>query len=167
MRRFLTLLAMLALPALLRAETACITSPDSAQTYAYGSISSKKLIWDEDKQQLQAIINFTNVPYAQKDQPKTEEFFAFNFPGVTYDPKSKTFFAPGEKGGKISVASLKEGLITDWIEPGPKTHIFVVKKSGRIEVTLAATTEDFPNPWGMRWVERSEGFSFHSLLSGD
>ncbi|MCI0595917.1 MAG: hypothetical protein L0Z48_05170 [candidate division Zixibacteria bacterium] len=154
-------------PIAVRADTVCVISPDSAQTYSFSSIARKKLIWDEDRKLLQAIITFTNVPYADRVQPKVEEFFAFGFPGVTYDPTTRIFSATGEKGKIIPVAVWKDGLISDWIEPGPKTQIFVFKKSGSVQVTLAATTEEFPNPMGTRWVERNEGFCLQHLISGD
>ena len=164
MRIFFALLTISVFPALLRSETACIVSPDTAQTHSFSTVAHRKLVWDEEKQSLEAIINFTNVPYADKDQPKIEEFFSFRFPGVTYDEPSRTFFVTGENGVKIPVALWKDGVISDWIEPGPKTQIFILKKSGRVEVTLAATTEDFKNPSGARWVERNEGWCLQNLL---
>jgi hypothetical protein len=164
MKTLLALLFVAAAPALVRAETACVVSPDSAQTYSFSTIARKKLIWNEEKNQLEAIITFTNVPYADRTQPKVEEFFSFCFPGVTYDPESGIFHATGESGGKIPVAEWKEGLISDWIEPGPRTQIFVLKRSGVVQVTLAATTETFRNPMGTRWIERSEGFSLQNLI---
>jgi hypothetical protein len=161
----LTIIALVAAGA--RADTVCVISPDSAQTYSFSAIARKKLIWDEDRKLLQAIITFTNVPYADRVQPKVEEFFAFGFPGVTYDPTTRIFSAPGEKGEIIPVAVWKEGLISDWIEPGPKTQIFVFKKSGSVQVTLAATTDPLHNPSRIKWVERAEGWGLQNLIRGD
>lgn len=164
MRLLFALLIISLFPARLRAENVQIVSPDTAQTYSFSTISHKQLLWDDAKQSLQAIITFTNVPYADKDQPKVEEFFSFRFPGVTYDSKSRTFFARGEKNGRVPVAVWKDGVLTEWIEPGSNAQIFVLKRSGKVEVILAATTEDLKNASGGRWVERSSGWSLQNLL---
>jgi len=158
------LLVLSTLPAWLRAESIQIVSPDTAQTYSFSTIAHKKLLWDDAKQSLQAIITFTNAPYADKDQPKVEEFFSFRFPGVTYDSKSRTFFAKGEKNQRIPVAVWKDGVVSDWIEPGSNAQVFVLKRNGKVEVILAATTKDLKNTSGVRWVERSSGWSLQNLL---
>jgi len=158
------MLSLLLLAFAVRADNVEIVSPDTAQTYSFSRIAHKELIWDEDKNMLTAVITFTNVPYADKDQPKVEEFFSFKFPGVTYHKKSRTFFALNEDKKKVPVAVWKEGLISDWIEPVEKAQIFVLKRSGKVEVILAATTEKLRDDSGPRWVERSEGWSLQNLL---
>ena len=142
------------------ADAVRTTSPDHAQTFAYGEV-----IWHQlyvgSAGELAVRITFSNLPYVGDDTPRSDEPFDFRFPGVRFDSARRTFVARGSRGGPIPVALFREGLASGWIDLARGTKIYLVKESGRVTATLTAT--DYPRA-GVRWIEMDNNFSLQNLL---
>ena len=160
MRFAILLAAILTMNASAMAEAIRITSPDRAQTFAYGEMIWHQLYLDAAGE-LAARITFSNLPYVGDDQPRIDEPFDFRFPGVRFDSVRRTFVAKGSKAELIPVARFREGLACGWIDLARGTKIYLVKENGRVTATLTAT--DYPRA-GVRWIEMDNNFSLQNLL---
>jgi hypothetical protein len=156
---FLT--ALLAANGSVIAGAISITSPDHAQTFAYGEMISHQLYLERSSSELAARITFSNSPYYDDNQPRRDESFEFRFPGIQFDSARNTFFARNGHGESIPVARSRKGFIWDWVDLAPGAKIYLVKESGRVTATLAAT--DHPRV-GSRWVETDNNFSLQNIL---
>ncbi len=143
------------------ADAISITSPDHAQTFAYGEMISHRVYLDRPARELAARITFSNSPYADSNDPPTNESFDFRFPGVQFDSARRVFFARSDHGELIAVARLREGLACGWVNLTPGTKIYLVKDSGRVTATLTATKH--PRA-GTRWVQMDNNFSLQNIL---
>jgi hypothetical protein len=138
-----------------------ITSPDHAQTFAYGEMIWHQLYLERTAGELAARITFSNLPYASDDEPRREESFDFRFPGVQFDSARNTFFARSGRGELIPVARLREALACGWADLAPGAKIYLLKESGRVTATLTATN----NPRvGTRWIQMDNNFSLQNLF---
>jgi hypothetical protein len=138
------------------ADAVRITSPDHAQTFAYGEMVSHRVYVDRLAGELAARITFSNLPYVGDDEPRRDESFDFHFPGVQFDSARRVFFARSSHGDLIPVARFKEGLACAWIDLAPGAKIYLVKDSGRVTATVTATT--YPRA-GTRWVQTDNNFT--------
>lgn len=142
------------------ADAIRITSPDHAQTFAYG-----EMIWHQlylnAAGELAARITFSNLPYVGDDEPRSDEPFDFRFPGVRFDSARRSFIARSSRGELIPVARFREGPACGWIDLARGTKIYLVKESGRVTATLTAT--DYPRA-GVRWIQADDNFSLQNLL---
>jgi hypothetical protein len=138
-----------------------ITSPDHAQTFAYGEMLWHQLYLECRGGQLAARITFGNLPYAGDDEPRRDESFDFRFPGVQFDPARRAFFASSRRGERIPVARFRNGPDFGWIDLAPGAKIYLLKESGCVTTILTAT--DYPRA-GIRWVETDNNFSLQNLL---
>lgn len=161
MRLAILLTIMLATSASLMAGAISITSPDHAQTFAYGEMSSHRVYLDRLAGELAARITFSNQPYADSNDPPTSESFDFRFPGVQFDSVQGVFFARSGHGELVQVARFGEGLGCRWLELAPGAKIYLVKESGRVTATLTATGH--PRA-GTRWVHMDNNFSLQNVL---
>jgi hypothetical protein len=143
------------------ADAINITSPDHPQTFAYGETIWRQLYLEHPGNGLTARITFSNLPYADSDQPRRDEPFDFRFPGVQFNPARQAFFARGHRGELIKVARVRLGGVYPWIDLAPGTKIYLLKESGRVTAILTAT--DYPRR-GMRWIELDDNFSLQNLL---
>jgi hypothetical protein len=139
-----------------------VTSPDHAQTFAYGEMIWHQLYLKPSGGELAARITFSNLPYVGDDQPRMDEPFDFRFPGVQVDSARRTFFACGRHGEPISVARFRGGAACGWIDLAPGAKIYLLKESGRVTVVLTAT--DYPRR-GMNWIEMDDNFSPSLLVA--
>jgi hypothetical protein len=94
MRLATLLAAILTMNASAMADAIRITSPDHAQTFAYGEMIWHQLYLDAAGE-LAARITFSNLPYVGDDEPRSDEPFDFRFPGVRFDSARRTFVARG------------------------------------------------------------------------
>jgi hypothetical protein len=147
----------------LQAAEVTIVSPDTEQTFAFGSIIDHQLKWD-GAHTLNALITFSTLPYVGKEQPRVDETFAFRLPGVTFDPATRTFYARAARGERVPVAAFRRELIVDSILPLDGTKICVFKKSGHVRVVLTATSWPRVSRGGLHWIERDENFSLQNLV---
>jgi hypothetical protein len=160
MRLAILLAAILATNTSIMADGIIITSPDHAQTFAYGSMIWHQLYLDAAGE-LAARITFSNLPYVGDGEPRCDEPFDFRFPGVRFDSARRTFLARGSRSELIPVARFREGSASGWIDLARGTKIYFVKESGRVTATLTAT--DYPRA-GVRWIEMDNNFSLQNLL---
>jgi hypothetical protein len=108
-----------------------ITSPDQAQTFAYGETTWRQLYLEPSTGGLTARITFTNLPYADSNEPRRDDPFDFRFPRVRFDSARRAFFASGSRGELILVARLRGDPTCGWIDLAPGAKIYLVKKSGQ------------------------------------
>ena len=119
-----------------------ITSPDTATTFAYGTIKSHVLIWNKNQKMLIARITFTDAEM-NSGQPNDDEH-DFRLPGVTFDEAKGLFFATSAKGEVIPVARLKKVLFFNAIETTPNARVRVIYPRGDVTVILEAISPDDP-----------------------
>ncbi len=159
--RFAILLATILTSASALADAIRIASPDHAQTFAYGEMISHKLYLDREAGELAARITFSNSPYADDNDPRRDECFDFRFPGVQFDSARGILFARSGHGKVIPLARLREFTSRKWFDLVPGAKIYLVKESGRVTATIAAT--DYPQTGG-RWVQMDNNFSLQNIL---
>jgi hypothetical protein len=138
-----------------------ITSPDQAQTFAYGETTWRQLYLEPRTGGLTARITFTNLPYADSNEPRRDDPFDFRFPRVRFDSARRAFFASGSRGELILVARLRGDPTCGWIDLAPGAKIYLLKKSGRVTAILTAT--DYPRA-GNQWIETDDNWSLQNLL---
>ena len=161
MRLAILLAVILSTSASAMADAIKITSPDHAQTFAYGEMISHQLYLDRTAGELVVQITFSNQPYADSNDPPTNESFDFRFPGVQFDSARRIFLARSGNGQLIPVARSGESLVCGWVDLSPGAKIYLVKDSGRVTATLTATS--YPRA-GTRWVQTDNNFSLQNIL---
>jgi len=160
MRVAICLAAILAASVSVMADAVRITSPDHAQTFAYGEMISHQLYFDRTSGELAARVTFSNSPYADSNEPRSNESFDFYFPHIQFDSARRVFFARSGHEELIPIAQLRE-FPSCWVDLGPGTKIYLVKESGRVTATLTAAT--YPR-FGARWVPMDNNFSLQNIL---
>lgn len=161
MRVAILLTAILTTSGSVMADAISITSPDHAQTFAYGEMIWHQLYLERTAGKLVARITFSNSPYAGDDKPRRDESFDFRFPNVQFDSARGMFFARSGRGELIPVARLRQGLACGWVDLAPGAKMYLLKDSGRVTATLTATS--YPRV-GTRWVQMDNNFSLQNLL---
>ena len=145
------------------AGTIAVTSPDHPQTFAYGEMISHQLYLDHTASELAARITFSNLHYADSNEPRRDEPFDFRFPGVRFDPARRVFLANSYRSELIPVARYRSDPACGWIDLAPGAKIYLLKESGRVTAILTATAY---RRGGMRWIEMDDNFSLQNLLVG-
>jgi hypothetical protein len=163
MRVIILLAAILTSSASAMAGGISITSPDHAQTFAYGEMVSHQFYLNQVAGELIVQITFSNQPYADSNDPPSEESFSFRFPGVQFDSARRIFFARSRHDEWIPVAQSGKGLACGWVDLAPGAKIYLEKDSGRVTATLTATNH--PRA-GTRWVQADDNFSLQNILTG-
>src|SRR5262245_12126997 len=153
--------ALLITSAYVMADAVSITSPDHAQTYAYGAVTWHQLYLQRTRGELGARITFSNWPYAGDDEPRRDEPFDFRFPGVRVDFARHAFVTAGRRGESIPVAWFQGDPACGWIKLAPNAKIYLLKESGRVTATLTATSYD---RGGVRWIELDNNCSLQNVL---
>jgi len=161
MRVAIFLATLLAASSSAIADATSITSPDHAQTFAFGEMILHQLYLDRTAGELAARITFSNLPYYDDDQPRRDESFDFRFPNVQFDSAQRTFFARHGHGERIPVARFREGIACGWIDLAPGAKIYLLKEHGRVTAILTATNH--PRV-GTRWVQMDNNFSLQNIL---
>src|SRR5262245_7107672 len=87
--------ALLITSVTIMADAVSVTSPEHAQTYAYGAVTWHQLYMKRTPGELAARITFSNWPYAGDDEPRRDEPFDFRFPGVRVDYARHAFVTVG------------------------------------------------------------------------
>jgi hypothetical protein len=143
------------------ADAVSVTSPDHARTYAYGAVTWQQLYLERRRGELAARLTFSNVPFADANQPPTYEPFDFRFPRVRIDLARHAFFARGRRGESIPVAWFRGDPSCGWIKLTANAKVYLLKESGRVTATLTATS--YPRG-GERWIELDNNYSLQNLL---
>ena len=156
-------LAILATPAW--AGSVIILSPDKAQAHAFGHVTKSKFIWSEKERALFADITFSVGMYAGSGQSNEQESFLFKFPGVTFDPSTKTFYARDKSGKEMAIAAGQSGLFGRSVKPLPGTCVYICKKHGEVQVVLTASTSLVSSDDSHHWMENDDEFFLKKLVS--
>jgi len=143
------------------AGTSTIISPDHHQTFAYGEMLSHQLYLARAGGELAARITFSNMPYNGDDEPRTDESFDFQFPGIKFDSTRRTFFVSGRGGQTIPVARFRGGSLCSWVDLAPGAKIYLLKESGRVTAILTATDRARQ---GSQWIETDDNWSLQNIL---
>ena len=143
------------------ADAVSVTSPNHARTYAYGAVTWHQLYLERTRGELAARITFSNYPFADANEPRTDQPFDFLFPNTHIDLKQHAFVAIGRHGESIPVAWFRGNPSCGWIKLAPNAKIYLLKESGRVTATLTATS--YPRD-GERWIELDNNYSLQNLL---
>ena len=113
-----------------------VTSPDHAQTFAFGSEQNRA--WTTQGRHLALVLNFTNEPYVDSINPRCYDNFIFNFPRVTLGSDDRTFYYRTGEGRSIPVAVKQPGFLgMDEIRLLPGSRLMVEKPHGYLTAVLA------------------------------
>src|SRR6476660_10646847 len=143
------------------ADAVSVTSPNHARTYAYGAVTWRQLYLERTRGELAARITFSNFPFADANEPRTDQPFDFRFPGIRVDLAQHAFVATGRRGESIPVAWFRGDPSCGWIKLAPNAKIYLLKENGRVTATLTATS--YPRG-GERWVELDNNDSLQNRL---
>ena len=143
------------------ADAVSVTSPNHARTYAYGAVTWRQLYLERTRGELAARITFSNYPFADANEPRTDQPFDFRFPGIRVDLAQHAFVATGRRGESIPVAWFRGDPSGGWIKLAPNAKIYLLKESGRVTATVTATS--YPRG-GERWIELDNNYSLQNLL---
>ena len=143
------------------ADAVSVTSPNHARTYAYGAVTWRQLYLERTRGELAARITFSNFPFADANEPRTDQPFDFRFPGIHVDFARHAFVATGRRGEFIPVAWFRGDPSCGWIKLAPNAKIYLLKENGRVTATLTATS--YPRG-GERWIELDNNYSLQNLL---
>jgi len=161
MRIAIALLATLITTATAMADAVSVTSPNHARTYAYGAVTWHQLYLERARGELGARITFSNYPFADANEPRTDQPFDFRFPGIHVDLAEHAFVATGRRGESIPVAWFRGDPSCGWIKLAPNAKIYLLKESGRVTATVTATS--YPRD-GERLIELDNNYSLQNLL---
>jgi hypothetical protein len=161
MRIAITLAVTLITTASAMADAVSVTSPNHARTYAYGAVAWRQLYLERTRGELAARITFSNYPFADANEPRTDQPFDFRFPGIHVDLARHAFVATGRRGESIPVAWFRGDPSCGWIKLTPNAKIYLFKESGRVTATVTATS--YPRG-GERWIELDNNYSLQNLL---
>jgi hypothetical protein len=161
MRIAIALAVTLITTALAMADAVSVTSPNHARTYAYGAVTWRQLYLERTRGELAARITFSNYPFADANEPRTDQPFDFRFPGIHVDLAQHAFVATGRRGESIPVAWFRGDPSCGWIKLAPNAKIYLLKESGRVTATVTATS--YPRD-GERWIELDNNYSLQNLL---
>ena len=161
MRIVIALAATLIMSASAMADAVSVSSPDHARTYAYGAVIWHQLYLERTRGELAARITFSNSPFADANEPRTDQPSDFRFPGIHVDFARHAFVATGRRGESIPVAWFRGDPSCGWIKLAPNAKIYLLKESGRVTATLTATS--YPRD-GLRWIELDNNYSLQNLL---
>jgi hypothetical protein len=113
-----------------------ITSPDTATTFAFGTIKNHALIWNNATHMLMAEVTF--VDEQQGLVQSGDDTHRFRLPGITYDKAKGIFYATSATGEVIPVAHKKKTLFITSIEPLPNAAVRIFHHRGDVSVKLEA-----------------------------
>ena len=112
------------------ADAVSVTSPNHARTYAYGAVTWHQLYLERTRGELGARITFSNFPFADANEPRTDQPFDFRFPGIHVDLARHAFVATGRRGESIPVAWFRGDPSCGWIELAPNAKIYCSRRAG-------------------------------------
>jgi hypothetical protein len=114
-----------------------VASPDHEQTFAYGSETNR--VWAERgrDRHLALLLDFTNDPYVDSDNPRRYDNFIFAFPDVTLGKDGRTFYYHPSDGRSIPVASKRPDFFgVNEIHLLPNASLIVDKPHGYLSLSL-------------------------------
>jgi hypothetical protein len=114
-----------------------VASPDHEQTFAYGS--EQRRVWAERgrDRHLAVLLDFTNDPYVDSNDPRQYDNFIFSFPGVTMGKDGHTFYYHTPDGRSIPVAAKRPDFLgINEIHLLPNASLMVDQPHGYLSLTL-------------------------------
>lgn len=114
-----------------------VASPDHEQTFAYGSETKRVwAAWGHDRH-LVLLLNFTNDPYVDRQNPRQYDNFTFSFPNVTLGKDGRTFYYHTSDGRSVPVARKSPDFLgVDEIHLLPNASLVVEKPHGYLSLFL-------------------------------
>jgi len=126
-----------------------VDSPDHGQTFAYGSERNRAWLMLGRDRHLALVMNLTNDPYVDIDNPRQYDDFIFSFPGVTAGKDGRTFYYHTADGRSVPVAVKRPGFLgIDEIRLLAKASLIVESPHGYL--SLALIVQDVPNLTDLR-----------------
>jgi hypothetical protein len=113
-----------------------IVSPDHEQTFAYGTEQSRIFTERGRDKHLALLLNFTNDPYVDRQNPRLYDNFTFSFPNVILGKDGRTFYYRGPGGETIPVARKHAVFLGTEIRLLPNAALKVAKPHGYLTLTL-------------------------------
>jgi hypothetical protein len=147
-----------------KAATVQIASPGRANTYSDSQPIQHSLVWNNKTQTLSADVRFSNYLYFNQDEPLAQESFLFPLPGVKYDPPTHEFWAKGEHGERVVVATLRNHFLAHYVQPAAGTLVLILKHDGEATAVLTADSNQAPCGLCSHWVVRQSGVSLEKFI---
>ena len=114
-----------------------LRSPVHEQTFAYGMEQSR--VWREwpPDSHLALLLNYTNDPYVDRDNPRRYDNFRFDFPQIRLGKDGHTFYYHTSDGRSIPVAKKSPGFLgVNEVRLLPNATVIIDKPHGYITVTI-------------------------------
>jgi hypothetical protein len=114
-----------------------VPSPDHEQTFSYGSESNRVWAqWGSDHH-LALLLNFTNDPFVDRQNPRQYDNFVFSFPDVKLGRDGHTFYYHAPDGRTIPVAGKRPDFLgINEIKLLPNAEVIIEKPHGYLSLTL-------------------------------
>src|SRR5438093_10914483 len=129
MRVAIFLVTLLAVSVSAIASATSILSPDHHQTFAYGEMLSHQLYLERTGGELAARITFSNLPYADDNEPQKDESFDFRFLGIRFDPTQRAFFVSDRRGKSILLARFRGDSLFRWVDRARGARLSLLTQS--------------------------------------
>ena len=145
-KAFLPALALLALIALAAPASAAthfwqLRSPDHGQTFTYGTETNR--VWKQWGSHLALLLDYTNDPFVDYNDPREYDNFRFDFPNVVLGADGRTFYYHTADGRRIPVATKQPDFFgIDEVKLLPNASVVVRLPSGYISVYLNVLDAD-------------------------
>jgi hypothetical protein len=120
-----------------------VASPDHEQTFAYGSEQNR--VWAErgHDRHLAVLLNFTNDPFVDRQNPRQYDNFSFSFPGVTLGKDGHTFYYRASDGRAIPVAAKRADFLgINEIKLLPNASLIIHQPHGFLSLELLVQDRD-------------------------
>jgi len=103
----------------------------------------QSLVWKLWGRHLALLLNFTNDPYVDYNNPREYDNFRFDFPRVRIGADGRTFYYHTADGRRIPVAAIHSGFLgIDEVRLLPNANVVVSRPSGYITVYLNVLDPD-------------------------
>jgi len=148
------------------ADTVEVLSPSVNHSYAYGSVTSTYLEWEDEETTMWAYVNYSNTPYAQGEPNQDSDQLRFKIPNVTFNASSGLYSLKNSKGVMIPFAQKNlTSQLTKKITPLSSTRLTIDNMGGTFMLFITACNSgEFSND-SMPWVIRTRGFGAGNLIS--
>jgi hypothetical protein len=122
-----------------------VTSPDHEQTFTCGLEQSRVWVTRGVDKHLALLLNFTNDPYVDRNNPREHDNFTFNFPKVMLGADGHTYYYRTSDGRSLPVAVKRSDFFdVDEIKLLNSSYLIVKKPHGYLSLMLVI--QDHPLP---------------------
>jgi hypothetical protein len=123
-----------------------LTSPTHGQTFTLGSEQRRSWCTRGADRHLAVLLDYTNDPYVDRDNPRQYDYFTFHFPQVTLGPDGRTFFFRASDAHTIPVARKSAGFLgIEETRLLPNSFLTIQKPHGYLTLTLTVKDQAFPS----------------------